>query len=207
MTDLALTRRRLLRIAALAPVAPALAGCSIGGTNPPRKFSLRPLSPLDAPGPSWSLGIDSPKALKGLDSERIAYRAGPYELQYYADADWIDLAPEMVQRVLVRSFQNRTRLAVSDRTMGSAPPDFLLSSLLQDFQADGGKGAQVSLVATLSPANRRKIVRTKTFEASARSSDDRIEQVVGAFDEAMGRIATDLIAWTLATAEEEKREG
>ena len=144
--------------------------------------------------------------MKGLDSERIAYRSGTFELQYYADANWIDLAPEMVQMVLVRSFQNRTRLAVSGRSVGSAPPDFLLTSLLQDFQADGGKGAQVALVASLSPANRRRVVRTKTFEANARSTDDRIDSVIAAFDEALARVTTDLIAWTLAAAEEEKRE-
>jgi cholesterol transport system auxiliary component len=206
MTDLAITRRRLLRIGALAPLAATLPGCSIGGGNPVRKFSLQPQSPTESSGPSWALGIDAPHALKGLDTERIAYRAGPYELQYYADADWIDLAPDMVQMVLVRSFQNRTRLAVSGRTVGGVPPDFLLTSLLQDFQADAGKGAQVTLVASLSPAGRRRVVRTKTFEASARSTDDRIESVVGAFEEAVGQITTDLIAWTLATAEEQKRE-
>jgi cholesterol transport system auxiliary component len=203
MTDLALTRRRLLQIGALAP----LAGCSIGGGTGPRTFSLRPLSPADSTGPVFSLGIDAPKALKGLDTERIAYRSSAYEVQYYADADWIDLAPEMVQMVLVRSFQNRTRLAVSERSVGSAPPDFVLTSMLQDFQADAGHGAQVALVATLSPANRRRITRTRTFEASALSSDDHIESVVAAFDQAMGKVTADLIAWTLTAAEEEKREG
>jgi len=205
MTDLALTRRRLLQISALIGLTP-LTACSIGGGDPARTFSLRPLPVGDAPSPNWSLGIDPPKALKGLDSERIAYRTGAFELQYYANTQWIDLAPDMVQMVLVRSFQNRTRLAVSGRTVGSAPPDFLLTSLLQDFQADGGRGAQVTLVASLSPANRRRVVRTKTFEANARSADDHIESVVAAFDEAMGRVSNDLIAWTLATAEEEKRE-
>jgi cholesterol transport system auxiliary component len=112
----------------------------------------------------------------------------------------------MVQMVLVRSFQNRTRLAVSQGAAGSAPADFLLTSLLQDFQAEGGKGAQVTLVATLSQANRRHVVRTRTFEARAASADDRIESVVAAFDQAMGRVTGDLIAWTLATADEEKRE-
>jgi hypothetical protein len=116
MTDLALTRRRLLQIGAVAP----LAACSIGGSTPPRTFSLRPQPPIDTSGPGWALGIDVPKALKGLDSERIAYRTSEFELQYYADADWIDLAPEMVQMVLVRSFQNRTRLVVRRRISCSA---------------------------------------------------------------------------------------
>src|SRR5579859_693245 len=151
MTDFALTRRRLLQIGALAP----LSAC-VGGNDAPRKFSLRPLPFLDNSGPTWSLGIDVPQALKGLDSERIAIKAGPFELKYYADADWIDLAPEMIQMVLVRSFQNRTRLEVSPRAMGSAQPDFLLTSFLQDFQAEAG-GAEVSLVASLAPANRRKL--------------------------------------------------
>lgn len=200
MTDLALTRRRLIQIGALVP----LAGC-VGGHEPPRKFSLRPLPALDNSGPSWSLGIDVPQALKGLDTERIAIKSGPNELKYYADADWIDLAPEMVQMVLVRSFQNHTRLDVGTRGLGVGQPDFLLSSYLQDFQAETGGGGQVTLVASLSPATRRKIVRTKSFQAEIRS-DDHIDAIVSAFEEALHRVATDLIAWTLATAEEEKRE-
>ena len=198
-----LTRRHLLQIGALAP----LAGCSLGGNAGPRKFSLRPLSAAESGMAAWSLGIEPPQALMGLDSERIAYRAGPHEIQYYADATWIDLAPEMVQRVLVRSFQNRTKLDVGARAIGGIAPDFLLTSVLQDFQADGGKGAQVTLVASLSPAGRRRVVHTKAFEGKATAADERIESVVAAFDEAMGRVTGDLIAWTLATAEEEKREG
>ena len=197
-----LTRRHLLRIGVLAP----LAGCSLGGNAGPRKFSLRPLPAAESSTAAWSLGIEPPQALKGLDSERIAYRAGPHEIQYYADATWIDLAPEMVRMVLVRSFQNRTKLDVGARTIGGPAPDFLLTSVLQDFQADGGTGAQVTLVASLSPAGRRRIVRSRAFEAAARSADDRIESVAAAFDEALGRVAADLIAWTLAAAAEEKRE-
>lgn len=197
-----LSRRRLLQLGALAPL---LAGCA--GTEPPRIFSLRPLPPAPHAGSGFTLGIDPPKALKGLDTERIAYRARPYELEYYTGADWIDLAPEMVQMVLVRSFQNRTPLVVSDRSAGSTPPDFVLTTLLQDFQADAGKGAQVTLVATLSLVTHRRQARTRTFEAGLNAADDRIESIVAAFDQALGVVTTDLIAWTLATAEEEKREG
>lgn len=203
MTDLALTRRRLLQIGALAP----LAGCSIGGGAGPRTFSLNPLPVAGRLGTAWSLGIDPPKALKGLDTERIAYRSGPNELQYYADAEWIDLAPEMVQMVLVRSFQNRTNLSVSERTVGGTPPDFVLTSLLQEFAADAGKSAHVTLIVTLSPASRRRVARTWTFDAGIAAADDHIESMVAAFDRALGAVTTDLIPWTLATAEEEKREG
>jgi len=202
MTDSALSRRRLLQVGSLAP----LAACSLGGGNPPRKFGLRPLPAAEAAGPNWALGIDAPHTLKGLDTERIAFRPGPYELEYYAGADWIDLAPDMVQMVLVRSFQNRTRLTVSGRIAGGAPPDFLLTSLLQDFQAEAGKGAQVTLVASLTPASRRHLVRTRIFDASVPAADERIDSVVAAFDGALGHVAADLIAWTLATAEEERRE-
>jgi len=190
---MSLTRRHLLLAA---PVL--LAGCGVTAT-PPRIFSLRPLPPApSADGTTWSLAIAAPRALKSLDSERIAHRPDALELQYYAGADWVDRAPQMVQMLMIRSFQNRTRLQVTAADSPGPLPDYLLTSLLQDFQSENG-AAHVTLVASLAHGARRQSAETRIFEATAPCGDS-IASVVAGFDAAAAEVMQQLIGWVLARA-------
>jgi cholesterol transport system auxiliary component len=194
MSPTILTRRHLLLAAPI-----LLAGCAMGGA-PPRKFSLRPLAPAaGADGPTWSLGVAAPRALKSLDSERIAHRPDSFELQYYAGADWVDRAPQMLQMLMIRSFQNRTRLQVTATEAPGPLPEFVLTSLLQDFQSEHGT-AHVTLVASLARSTRRQTAETRTFEAGA-PCGEAIESVVTGFDAAVAEMMQALIAWVLRTGE------
>src|SRR5271165_4990177 len=103
---MSLSRRHLLFAASTLPL---LAGCA---GSPSRKFTLRPFEGQPS-GIGGSLSIAAPRALKSLDSERIAHRPDRLELQYYAGVDWVDRVPQMLQLLMIRSFQNGSNLQVT----------------------------------------------------------------------------------------------
>lgn len=191
------TRRQLLCAAGLAL---PLAACGIGGGNAPRRFTLEPLppAPLDPADPPGSVAIALPRSLQNLDSARIAYSPDRRETQYYAGADWIDRPPEMLRMLMIRSFQNRTRTLATAADLPGPGGEFLLSSILQDFQAEKHGAevtAHVTIVVTLARMARRQDSRTKMLEARQAASDDRIESVVAAFDGATQSVLADLLAF------------
>jgi len=85
-----------------------LSGClSLGGGHaviysPQAKVAAH----ADWPAVAWSLVIDKPLASDALDSSSIAVRPAPGELQAYADAQWSDPAPDMLQTTLVQAFED-----------------------------------------------------------------------------------------------------
>ena len=188
-----LSRRNLLIL------TPALLTGCIGGGPPPRHFGLNAAGVKQDNGPTWLLAVAEPKSLQYLDSERIAVRPESLEFSYYAGADWIDRAPAMLQMLTIRSFQNRTRLQVTALGQSGPQPDFVLTGLLQDFQAERG-GAHILLVASLARGSRRQIVQTKSFDVFSPASGAAIENMVDAFNRAFADLMDQLIAWTLQVA-------
>jgi cholesterol transport system auxiliary component len=164
-TPLPLHRRALLRWSALLPLA-LTAGCSLPGAgDPPREFLLSALPPSQSKQangtPLGRLAVAEPHALRMLDSSRIIERAGPLEVQYFANADWADRAPTMLQMLIIRSIQNTTDLAVVRDDAPGPGAEFLLTSTLENFEADG-QGVRVGLTATLTSfADRRELARTR----------------------------------------------
>jgi hypothetical protein len=101
------------RVAAGASV-PIVSSCGLGGGPPPRQFTLTPAKnfPRGLPLVKWSLVADEPTAARQIDTSRIAPMNGPFRVEYYADVEWTDNAPAMVQLLLIQSLQNTGRLPV-----------------------------------------------------------------------------------------------
>jgi cholesterol transport system auxiliary component len=187
-----------------------LAACAVGGT-PPRHFTLRPLasSPASA-GPTATLSVGVPSALQSLQSERIAYQPDPQEVQYFAGADWVDRAPDLVRMTMIRSLQNRTRLQVSAGEIPGLLADYQLNSILQDFQAERDPGrpttpfAHVGWVLSLTRNAPRRIWSGMVCEARLAAVDDRLESIVAAFEQATWQALTQMIDGTLAAISDDR---
>ena len=138
--------RRTLGRAGLAALAMwSVAGCAglpLGGT-PAQLYTLSPKStfPADLPAVDWQLAIDRPTSPAALSTTRIAVALGPHTLDYYAGAQWIDDAPNMVQRLLTESFENSGRIVGVGRESISLRSDFVLRIELREFQAEYRNGA------------------------------------------------------------------
>jgi cholesterol transport system auxiliary component len=198
------SRRRILAgLLLVGPLAPVVSACGLVSGPPPRQFTLTPVQnfPRALPPVKWSLVVDEPTAARQIDTSRIASMNGPFRVEYYADVEWTDTAPAMVQLLLMQSFQNTGRLPVVAPTRQTLATDFLLLSNLRKFQvendASGTPQATVVLEATLLKMPRRTPVATARFEKATPVDSKSIEAVTAAFDASLGDVMRPVVDWTL----------
>jgi cholesterol transport system auxiliary component len=195
-------RRRILAGLIIGPLAPAVTAC-LGGGPPPRQFTLTPVTnfPRGLPPVKWSLVVDEPTAARQIDTSRIALMNGPFRVEYYAEVEWTDNAPAMVQLLLMQSFQNTGRLPVVAPTRQTLATDFLLLSNLRKFQveedASGNPEATVVIEATLLRMPRRMPVATRRFEKATPIGAKSTESITAAFDASLGDTMRRLVDWTI----------
>jgi cholesterol transport system auxiliary component len=197
------SRRRVLAGLIMGSLAPAATACGLGGGPPPRQFTLTPVTdfPHGLRPVKWSLVVDEPTAARQIDTSRIALMNGPFQVEYYADVEWTDNAPSMVQLLLMQSFQNTGRLPVVAPTRQTLAADFLLLLNLRKFQVEtdaaGTPKATVALEATLLRMPRRAPVATARFETATPVSSKSSEAVTAAFDASLGEVIRRVVDWTI----------
>jgi cholesterol transport system auxiliary component len=198
-----LTRRLVLAGLALAPGA-----CSLvpQGGAPPKLYTLTPASDFPPAGRPvrWQLLVDVPVATAALDTERIALSRSPTTIDYFADADWTDRAPLMVQSVIVQSFENSGRITAIARESLSLRADYQLRPELRHFEADyaggGPPAAHVQIGIKLVRMADRAIQAQKMFEAKAAARENQVPAIVDAFNAALQQVTRQIIDWTLQNA-------
>jgi cholesterol transport system auxiliary component len=198
-----MSRRQLLAGMLMVSLLPAMWACGLGGGPPPRQYTTSPVMdfPRGLRPVAWSLVVDEPTAPNQLDTSRIALMNGPFQVEYYADVEWTDNAPAMVQLLLIQSFQNAGRLPVVASTHQSLSTDFLLLSNLRKFQverdASSVQQATVVIEAALLRMPRREPVATARFEKATPVAADSIDAVTTAFNTSLGEVIRQVVDWTL----------
>jgi len=197
------SRRRILTGLIAGSIAPAVTTCGLIFGPPPRQFTLTAVAdfPSGLPPVKWSLVVDEPTAARQIDTSRIALMNGPFRVEYYADVEWTDSAPAMVQALLIQSFQNTRRLSIVSPTRQTFPTDYLLLSNLRKFQvendASGAPQATVELEGTLLRMPRRTPVATARFEKATPVGSASAEAVTTAFDTSLREVMRRVVDWTL----------
>ena len=196
-------RRRILASLIVGFLAPAASGCGLSGGSASRQFTLTAVAnfPRELAPVRWSLVVDEPTAARQLDTSRIALMSGPLRVEYYADVEWTDDAPAMVQLLLIQSFQNTGRLPAVAPSRQTLATDFLLLSNLRKFQmeknASGAPQAAVVLETTLLRMPHRLPVATARFEKAIPVGGDSVDAVTAAFDASLGDVMRHVVDWTL----------
>jgi cholesterol transport system auxiliary component len=200
-------RSKLALATAILCVA-TLAGCGLplpGQGEAPKLFTLSPKSTFDQalPRADWQLVVDIPVAAGGLNTNRIALQTKPIEMQYYALAQWTETAPQMVQTLLVESFENTGKIVAVGRQAIGLRSDFNLKSELREFQAEYLAGAKVPTIRVRVNAKvirqpQRTIIASRNFEHRVVSGGSGMDDVVVAFDEALGKVLKEIVEWTLS---------
>jgi cholesterol transport system auxiliary component len=203
---MALTRRGVLRVGATVPLIPLLA-CQLPGKGPaPREFRVtqKTTFPEGLPKVDWSLVVDRPTIDRSIDTARIARMSG-VEVEYYANATWVDRPAAMIEPLIIQSFRNSGAIDVVADRRSDVRPDFMLQTDIAAFQAQqtdsGPLEARVVISARLMAMPRRDVVGTTEIARSVPAQAGDLESIVLALDDALGKVLKRLVEWTLSTGE------
>jgi cholesterol transport system auxiliary component len=204
MTPL-LSRRRLL--VATSCVVP-LAGCSVLPT--PTAAQIYRISPsVDDPPKGRILHkrlvVDIPTASESLDTDRIALVRERTRFDYYANALWTDRVPLLLQGLLLEAFENDGTIAEVARDASTLTPDYMLATEIRQFEARYvGSGELLPSVAvawslSLVKMPGRQMASRMLVAESAPAARNSIDNVVEAFDVAVGKGLERSVAWAIRT--------
>src|SRR5215475_1037921 len=184
----------------------ALASCSglLGGSERTHLYRLTPKStfPPDLPRRSVQLLVDVPFAPAGLDTSRIALSRSPVSIDYFADSEWTDRAPLLVQTALLQSFENSGAITAIDREAVGLRADFILKPEIRHFEAvynspNGPPEAWAAINVRLVNPTDREVVAQTSFEQRRQASANDVPSIIAAFDEAVGAVMKDIVVWTV----------
>jgi phospholipid/cholesterol/gamma-HCH transport system substrate-binding protein len=172
-----------------------------GVTSPPPKitYDLRALQNPEPLGKvinvQWA--IPEPTAIAMLETQRFLFSPAQ-EHPGFAEAMWADALPKLIQARLIESFENYDITHAPLRMVDIGQTDFQLLIDVRRFRIAVGSepSAEIDLSARIVDKN-GKVIASRLFEESEKFSSVAPAQAVAAFNEAFGRIAKNMIAWTV----------
>jgi cholesterol transport system auxiliary component len=203
-------RRALLASGAAAFM---LSACSniIGPPEASPLYVLDPANPkatIGGPVP-WQLSIVLPEASDSLDSDRIALLQPTGQLDFYANSNWQDRLPFLVQSALVEAFEASGRTPGVGRDSEGIKSDYLLVTDIREFEAryavaDTPPVAQVRIEAKLISVRTRMIVQSTDAHSEVQATQNSVLSVVAAMNQALAGVQSQIVSWAL-TAPPPKR--
>ena len=172
-----------------------------GGGTPAQKITYdlqapQNLGPVDKTLKS-PLAIPEPTAVAMLATQRMLFSpAGDYP--GFAEVLWADSIPKLLQARLIESFENydiaHAPLHASD--IGQADYQLLIDVRRFRIAVDTGPAAEIGLSARIVDKG-GKVIASRLFEGSQKFDKLEPPAAAAAFSEAFGRMARDMIAWTV----------
>ena len=157
---------------------------------------------------NWALEVDLPTAEDSFNSRRITLIKADGTMDYYANAEWPDSLPVLVQTALVAAFETSGRVPGVARTQDAVHADYEMGVEIRDFAAhygaqdkgnkpSGNPKISVTLIAQMTTAHGRKIVANFSASQSADASENSTSAVVRAMNTALGAAVQQIVTWAL----------
>jgi len=196
-----------LRVLLLACGFVVLPGCGsfFESTLPsPQSYVLRLPARTPAAGPAnpGSLLVQRPVAGPGLTSEHIALLRSGQRFDFYAASRWAAPAPALLESLIVEQLRGTGLFAAVFDDASPYAPTYNLRCELRRFEADytsEGRGragsaptVHVALDCTLGRHRDRTLLASFTAQGSAAASDDRLGDVIAAFETATAAALAEL---------------
>ncbi len=172
-----------------------------GVTSPPPKitYDLRALQNSGGPGKTISVqwAIPEPTAVAMLETQRFLFSPAQ-EYPGFAEAMWADALPKLIQARLIESFENYDIAHAPLRAPDIGQTEFQLLIDVRQFRiaVESGSAAEIGLSARIVDKN-GKVVASRLFEEREKFANIAPAEAVAAFSEAFGRMAKNVIGWTV----------
>ncbi len=172
-----------------------------GGGAPAQKvtYDLRAPQNLGIPVKAikGQLAIPEPTAVAMLETQRMLFSPAK-DHPDFADFLWADSLPKLLQARLLDTFENYEMAHAPVRSTDIGQPDFQLLIDLRRFGivADAEPAAEIAFSARLVDKS-GKVIASRLFEESQKLDQVEPAAAVAAFNDAFGRIAKDVIGWTV----------
>jgi len=201
----------MTRILAILSTSFALTACSgvfESKLDAPQAYVLR-LPPATAPAASANGGsvlLQRPQAGPGLDSDRIALLRSDQRFDFYAASRWAAPAPDLIESVMLDALRATGAFSAVFDDAAPYAPVYNLRCGLRRFESDyttGGRAptVHVALDCTLGRRRDRELLASFTAQGSSVAGEDRLSEVVAAFESAtatamkeLGRATADALA-------------
>jgi phospholipid/cholesterol/gamma-HCH transport system substrate-binding protein len=169
-----------------------------GGTKAPvTTYDLtapRRFPPLEKVA-SAQVAVPEPGASIALDTQKIVARSTGPEAASFANVQWSDTVPKLVQAKVIQALDNSGYLGAVSRPMEGLSADYQLIIDIRAFQVAGrDQPAEIELAAKLL-GNSGRILAGKAFAAKVPAASAEAPAAIAALDEAFGKVAVDLAAW------------
>lgn len=142
------------------------------------------------------LVVETGAAGPGLETKRMAYRQGPYELRYYARSQWAAAPSELLRPAIVQALDRSELFRNVVPQDGYVASDYRLEvqllELVQDFTAQPSQ-AQLTLRAQLSDVDSGEVLGTRRIEAAVPARSEDAVGGVAAANAAVGEALAELV--------------
>ncbi|MCW2268817.1 ABC-type transport auxiliary lipoprotein family protein [Pseudomonas sp. JUb96] len=199
---------RTCRYLALAAALSLGSACSILPEAEPADVYRLPSAQTSRPAPqsavvNWSLRVNKPLASDVLNSPKIAVVPEGNLVSTYKGARWSDPAPLLLRNRMLDAFQRDGRVPQLSADDSNLQADYELAGELQAFQSEysaNGLEVLIRYDARLVEGRTQRILTSRRFEVRQPLANKQVPAVVNGFGSATDQLMMQLVAWTLAQA-------
>ena len=179
----------------------ALSGCALlgGPKKAPNTFDLlAPQSVAAGPRLSIQVIVNTPSAVRSIETDRIMVKTAAAQLAYFPNAVWSDKLPRLVQARLVHAMQNSGRFRSAGDERDKLDGDVQVLSNIRAFHIDVGEGfatARIEIFVKLVDDKSQRTVSSRKFTAFTEAAGNSTEAGVEALNRAFHKITVDIVKW------------
>jgi phospholipid/cholesterol/gamma-HCH transport system substrate-binding protein len=174
-----------------------------GATPPPRKttYDLQAVGRFDTPHPPLQAGlaITEPTATARLQSQRFLFANGEEGPDDFANAQWSDTLPALVQTKLLQSFENYDIDHAPLRADSASEGGRRLLIDLRQFEINGASAPSAAIAVSAKLVDGSgQLQAARVFEEATSLDGVTPAKAALAFNRAFDALARKLVLWTVA---------